>query len=711
MTFFPDPRSGIQIPSYPNTMPSAFCRQDQQESRKPKKPEMEKKRRNRMNTAIDNQKEFLIRYNEASSSKLEKADILEKTVVLIKKLETTLMNNSANFAQCLVQQLIKTKTSAETMKTVVEALRAMPLFLKGQNVPIGQNTMSIPPPGRSPMMPPNPAQFVCPPPSHPSAFMFNPNVLLAQQQHLMNIRIGNPLMTSTPKHPSYSAPPPHSSSTTPVLTSKTSTSSVTDSRPPSADEFSSEDEEIDIENVDENDDTYSPSTTPSDSPRRGLKRSSSSMATDDSGIERSPKRSKNSFFIDVNTLFYILISNCGCSTKSNIKINKIFASFTLIHSKNRQKLLEFLQKLKNLNHRCLKSSKIKVKVEEIKEEVVKNPPQQRPKKKKKKKPAKRKRDHHFEQPKMSKNPNNQDFESIRVAVEYLASFFYNDCTVLDSQVDQFALKLSNLLIELIYSNPKYHFYFNPKHRVDTQCHCSRSNEIILDINVDDMIPKILLEAAQEMDLTPSEFATVLPRDMHVVISSSYCFRIIGNEPWVFMHKGLRLRCHLGGEYKPLYLDDVLKLMPPDANHVYPYFVLISELGKEPIVLPNDEPNDSSNETDHSSMAESSTTPDLGTSATPSPPMLLAPPPILCLISPPQPLMVADPPPPLMVTDQQPVPAIDCPPNPGPVYKRYKRKKKLNESDKSAEKDNKDINAIFKEMVFQRLNSESLESSN
>lgn len=34
MTFFPDPRSGIQIPSYPNTMPSAFCRQDQQESRK-----------------------------------------------------------------------------------------------------------------------------------------------------------------------------------------------------------------------------------------------------------------------------------------------------------------------------------------------------------------------------------------------------------------------------------------------------------------------------------------------------------------------------------------------------------------------------------------------------------------------------------------------------------------------------------------------------
>ncbi|KAI6172162.1 BHLH domain-containing protein [Aphelenchoides besseyi] len=55
--------------------------------RKEKKPLMEKHRRNRMNNSINNLKGAILRHFPTESSKLEKADILERTVDLVTLLE------------------------------------------------------------------------------------------------------------------------------------------------------------------------------------------------------------------------------------------------------------------------------------------------------------------------------------------------------------------------------------------------------------------------------------------------------------------------------------------------------------------------------------------------------------------------------------------------------------------------------------------------
>ncbi|KAE9552879.1 hypothetical protein FO519_003906 [Halicephalobus sp. NKZ332] len=233
-----------------------------------KKPAMEKQRRDRMNRAMDELKNYLLKYDPTHPSKLEKADILEKTVELMMRFDQGKVHNHHPSGFGLARHPFPPMGNQMN-------------HINGHGFPgIHQNVVN----------------------SNAIQHMLTQNALQAilQQQSVMsNGRIGNPLMTSSPKSNAglnsvINAP----TTSTPASETKNSILSTnsTDSRPATADDLSSEsDEEIDVENVDENDSGLSPISTP-----RGQKRSLSSSNGDmeDSGVfEPHIKRSKT-FSID-----------------------------------------------------------------------------------------------------------------------------------------------------------------------------------------------------------------------------------------------------------------------------------------------------------------------------------------------------------------------------------------------------------------------------
>ncbi|KAE9551424.1 hypothetical protein FO519_005354 [Halicephalobus sp. NKZ332] len=158
------------------------------------------------------------------------------------------------------------------------------------------------------------------------------------------------------------------------------------------------------------------------------------------------------------------------------------------------------------------------------------------------------------------------FESVRVAVEYLASFFYYESTVRDHEVDDFAVTLANSLIDIIYEDSRFRIFTDPNFEKDP-CQCFREPEIILDINTNETISSVIIESAKKMELDTWEVSKILPDDLVIVLSVTYCFRAMGYQLPVFMYRGLR--CHIGAQVEKLELEPVLRRVTPGEEHSRP----------------------------------------------------------------------------------------------------------------------------------------------
>ena len=265
-----------------------------------------------MNRAMDELKTYLLKYDPTHPSKLEKADILEKTVELMMRFDQGKIVSQRGqqemfglIMHSFMMTLQSRKASPEVMKIAQDVFQTM---RNPVNQPVHQQNnygfMRHPYPVVPQVNHINsngfPITNIHPNLVNSNAFqhILTQNALqtiFSQQQQGMNsCRIGNPLMSSSPKitTPCSSV----NGKINPNAESfKSSASNSVDSRPETADDISSEsDEEIDVENVDENDSLSSVSTP------RGKKRSLSSSTGDmeDSGVFEPIIKRPKTFSID-----------------------------------------------------------------------------------------------------------------------------------------------------------------------------------------------------------------------------------------------------------------------------------------------------------------------------------------------------------------------------------------------------------------------------
>ena len=277
-----------------------------------KKPAMEKQRRDRMNRAMDELKTYLLKYDPTHPSKLEKADILEKTVELMMRFDQGKIVSQRGqqevfglIMHSFMMTLQSRKSSPEVMKIAQDVFQTMRNPVN-QQIHQQNNYGFVRHP--YPVIPPmnhNANGFPIVSNIHPNLVNSNAfqhiltqNALqtIFSQQGMNNCRIGNPLMASSPKiNNSCSNLNTKVNSNAESFKSSVLSSTSMDSRPETADDISSEsDEEIDVENVDENDSLSSVSTS------RGKKRSLSSSTGDmeDSGVFEPIIKRPKTFSID-----------------------------------------------------------------------------------------------------------------------------------------------------------------------------------------------------------------------------------------------------------------------------------------------------------------------------------------------------------------------------------------------------------------------------
>ncbi|CAD5211542.1 unnamed protein product [Bursaphelenchus okinawaensis] len=229
---------GFQTPSPPNYPLD----------RKIKKPLMEKHRRERMNKSLSHLKDKLIKHYPSETSKLEKADILEKTVFHVDRMEKLLETVQQNFNATMRHmelrflEFLSLSSNGLTQDQILHLKQQYQMFSKRpQQLPMNMNQINM---------------FKALPPM----FMPVPFPVMPNLQTIKNNGIPPFSTTSFPCH-----------STVQEQKLNTTASSVPSS---STEANNVEDDENDEIDVVENDEWYS-------------KRS------DDSGIASSPEISKN----------------------------------------------------------------------------------------------------------------------------------------------------------------------------------------------------------------------------------------------------------------------------------------------------------------------------------------------------------------------------------------------------------------------------------
>jgi hypothetical protein len=300
--------------------------------RKKKKPVMEKQRRDRMNKALEDLKVIIIRHDPNHTSKLEKADILEKTLELVRFFEFQItqiqQQTTAQTIGTIFDGLSRSKCSTEIIKSVRDVV--ISIFPPSpQQQLVRQQQHMIPTPSTAvPQMPSfNQHQLPRIPPTQPIHPLFfqaamNPLLMqqrLPQQQHFIpNFNQTTPKASSAPVMTQPSSSSASSTTTTqikselsnssPTKTYETETRSTSRAETENSSDAENDDNEdddlIDVEKVDEHDETFSPPITPNKPCRKRSRNSSFSNGTsesaattateDDSGIFDGPSPPKKS---------------------------------------------------------------------------------------------------------------------------------------------------------------------------------------------------------------------------------------------------------------------------------------------------------------------------------------------------------------------------------------------------------------------------------
>uniref|UniRef100_A0A7E4W2N5 BHLH domain-containing protein n=1 Tax=Panagrellus redivivus TaxID=6233 RepID=A0A7E4W2N5_PANRE len=240
-----------------------------------KKPVMEKQRRDRMNRAMDELKAYLLKYDPAHSSKLEKADILERTCELIRRMELE-RNSPSNrvFIEGYFRGTSDVCVHLKNKSNTPEVQRLINDIMMNLRPPMPPPPQGVPMP--TPPMPNTPGGSVAPMPTPPP---------------IINGQMVRPMMPPPPFFMGFPGMPPMQMPMTPIKF-PTVPNNDTQIKPepitpaPKKTESPFCEEDVDVENVD--DDTFSNPGSP-ETPVHARKRKLSS--TDDSGIsEPSPKR-------------------------------------------------------------------------------------------------------------------------------------------------------------------------------------------------------------------------------------------------------------------------------------------------------------------------------------------------------------------------------------------------------------------------------------
>ncbi|CAD5215891.1 unnamed protein product [Bursaphelenchus xylophilus] len=198
---------GFQTPSPPNYPMD----------RKIKKPLMEKHRRERMNKSLSHLKDKLIKHYPSETSKLEKADILEKTVFHVdrmeKMLETVQQSFNANMRQMEIRffEFLALPSNGLSQEQLSRLKQQYQLFSK------------------RPVHPPFPINFnvVCPNifKSFPPLLMPMPIPIMQNMQAMANRALGKEASAKDPMSASTTSSAenthPSSTSTTPPCSSQT----------------------------------------------------------------------------------------------------------------------------------------------------------------------------------------------------------------------------------------------------------------------------------------------------------------------------------------------------------------------------------------------------------------------------------------------------------------------------------------------------------